>query len=311
VDKNSEKLSRIVFIGGSPRSGTTLVQRVLNHHPRIYGGPEFDFIPSIAELYQRMRDSIRSGRIASIIGESELRDVFRELISSLLIPKAEAEGMTILSEKTPGNVLAFKVLKEIAPESKQVFVIRDPRDVVGSILEVGERLQRRLGYKFGFVRDIFAAVNHMNECLQAGCLAAECNENCMVVYYEDFTANPLEEANRIYKFLKVEPLPQLRLSGSEFEIAESKYAPDFRSPYSFGTEIVKNRVGVSKSRLSNAERSYIVRHLVSHELIVGKYQLSAGASAFQAGWCVTKTAARRLVTSFRGLPRRIHRKLLG
>ena len=90
MHKNSEELSRIVFVGGSPRSGTTLVQRVLNHHPKIYGGPEFDFIPDIAELYQRMRDSIRSGRIASIVDEATVRQVFRELITSLLIPKAEA-----------------------------------------------------------------------------------------------------------------------------------------------------------------------------------------------------------------------------
>jgi hypothetical protein len=51
--KISEELGRLVFVGGSPRSGTTLVQRVLNHHPKVYGGPEFDFIPSIAELYQK------------------------------------------------------------------------------------------------------------------------------------------------------------------------------------------------------------------------------------------------------------------
>jgi len=51
--KISEELGRLVFVGGSPRSGTTLVQRVLNHYPKEYGGPEFDFIPSIAELYQK------------------------------------------------------------------------------------------------------------------------------------------------------------------------------------------------------------------------------------------------------------------
>src|SRR6266513_5215620 len=113
MHKNSEELSRIVFVGGSPRSGTTLVQRVLNHHPKVYGGSEFDFIPGIAELYQRMRDSVHSGRIAPILDEARLRHVFRELIASLLIPKAEAEGVVLLSEKTPSNVLAFDALEQI------------------------------------------------------------------------------------------------------------------------------------------------------------------------------------------------------
>ena len=52
--KRIAELGRLVFVGGSPRSGTTLVQGVLNHHLKVYGGPEFDFIPSIAELYQKL-----------------------------------------------------------------------------------------------------------------------------------------------------------------------------------------------------------------------------------------------------------------
>jgi Sulfotransferase family len=308
--KISEELGRLVFVGGSPRSGTTLVQRVLNHHPKVYGGPEFDFIPGIAELYQRMRNSIRSGRITRIVDEPTLYDAFRELIASLLIPKAEAEGVAVLSEKTPSNVLAFDLLEEIVPESKKILVIRDPRDVINSILEVGNRQRRRLGSTSGFVRDIFAAVKYVNRCLLSGCLFAERSTNCLVVYYEDVVANPLQEANRIYTFLGIEALQQMKLSSSEFEAGKGKYFQDFCPSDDVGAEVVKNRIGASRSRLSKSDLSYIGSVIVSHPLISGKYQLRMDVNAAGTYWCMIKTITQRLAEGFWRLPQTLHRKLL-
>ena len=54
---------RFVFIGGSPRSGTTLVQNILDSHPVICGGPEFHHLPDIMNLRKALRDSIAKGWI--------------------------------------------------------------------------------------------------------------------------------------------------------------------------------------------------------------------------------------------------------
>jgi hypothetical protein len=310
MHKRSDELGRLVFVGGSPRSGTTLVQRILNHHPKVYGGPEFDFIPGIAELYQRMRDSVRSGRITRIVDETTVREAFRELIASLLIPKAETEGVRILSEKTPSNVLAFDLLEEIVPETKKILVIRDPRDVVNSMLEVGNRQRRRLGHTSGFVRDIFAAVAYMNRCLFAGCSFAEHSTNCLVVYYEDVVANPLQEANRIYAFLGLETLQEMRLSAYEFDIGKGKYLADFCASDSVGVEIVNNRVGASRSRLPKSELSYIVARVVAHPLITRKYDLKSDVSVVWNYWCVSKTVVRRLMKSLTRLPQGLNRRLM-
>ena len=47
---NSDGGSRFIFVGGAPRSGTTLVQNMLDSHPDILGGPEFIHIPDIINL---------------------------------------------------------------------------------------------------------------------------------------------------------------------------------------------------------------------------------------------------------------------
>ena len=61
------------------------MQRILDCHPEIYGGPEFDFVPPIVDLFQEMRKSIRSGRIDAILDEEGLVHAFRGLLIALLL----------------------------------------------------------------------------------------------------------------------------------------------------------------------------------------------------------------------------------
>src|SRR5258708_27193176 len=178
----ASQLSRLIFVGGSPRSGTTLTQRILDCHPEIYGGPEFDFVPAIIKLFHDMQTSIRSGRIDAILDEKALVRAFRCFLTALLLPKLQAEGVSYLSEKTPSNVFAFAGLERCVPEAKKIFIIRDPRDVVSSMLDVGRRQRRRRGRAPGFVRDTLAAVEYMNQCLKAGAATAEISDNCLVIH---------------------------------------------------------------------------------------------------------------------------------
>lgn len=138
------QLKRLIFVGGCPRSGTTLVQRVLDCHPQIYGGPEFVFVPRIVNLFQDMQGTIRLGAgLDAILDEEDLVHAFRSLLVALLLPKLQTEEVSYLSEKTPNNALAFPWMEECVPEARKILVVRDPRDVVSSMLEVGRRQQRR------------------------------------------------------------------------------------------------------------------------------------------------------------------------
>src|ERR1035441_9450671 len=55
----NESASRTSNYRGSPRSWTTLVQRILDCRPEIYGGPEFDFVPPIVDWFQDMRHVLK------------------------------------------------------------------------------------------------------------------------------------------------------------------------------------------------------------------------------------------------------------
>jgi hypothetical protein len=310
MDNYTDAVRRLVFVGGSPRSGTTLVQRLLNCHPQVYGGPEFDFVPQIAELYGKMYDSIRSGRIDCIVEEATLSRAFRGLLVSLLTPKADAKGVRILSEKTPGNVLAFDILDRLAPEAKKIMVIRDPRDVIYSMLEVGWRERKRCGSTGGFVRDVTAAVSYLNKCLSSGAAAAGNSSNFMVVYYEDVIASPLAESNRLYAFLGLEPIDRLDFETVEFDAARDKaswtdwYAPDLKPQH-----VMSDRIGVAQTKLTGLELSYIAAKIISHPLINQRYNLDDHISVARARWCSVTVAVRRLREDAGAVPALVRRKL--
>ena len=268
----ASQLSRLAFVGGSPRSGTTLAQRILDCHPEIYGGPEFDFVPPIVDLFRDMRRAIQSGRIDAILDEMGLVHAFRCLLVALLLPKLQAEGVGYLSEKTPSNVLAFPWLEECAPEAKKILIIRDPRDVVCSMLEVGQRQRQRQGRAAGFVRDTVAAVDYMNQCLKAGTALAENSGNCLVVYYEDMISDPLSVANRMYRFVGVHEVDRLDLENEQFKAARDRESwIDWATPGTMSGGVEKDRVGVAEQKLKRSDLDYICAKTIRHPLLAERY----------------------------------------
>lgn len=133
------KVPPLVFIGGCPRSGTTMLKRMLDAHSEIFCGPEFGHIPSITQLYARMHQGIESGRISAYADQAHLREVFRNLLLEFFVPTLERNKKNIFAEKTPDNVMCFIMLHDLFPNAKFIHILRNPFDVVASYLRVGER----------------------------------------------------------------------------------------------------------------------------------------------------------------------------
>jgi len=307
----ASQLSRLVFVGGCPRSGTTLVQRILDCHPEIYGGPEFDFVPPVVDLFQGMRRSIHSGRIDALVEEDVLMHAFRRLLVTLFMPKLQAKGVSYLSEKTPDNVFAFPWLEEYAPEAKKILVIRDPRDVVSSMLEVGGRQRRRQGRAYGFVRDTMAAVDYMNRCLRAGTSFTETSANCLVVYYEDVVSDPLLAANRMYSFVGVHELERLDMENVQFDPARNRESwIDWCTPQSASPEIEKGRVGIAERQLKRSDWDLICAKIIRHPLLAQRYSLPSVRWTLAARWCVARCLTLRIKENLPSLWESLRRRLM-
>lgn len=177
---------RLIIVGGAPRSGTTMFQSMMDSHPLVHGGPEFDHLRDIVRLRQELTRGLESGRISLFVTQQQIDDAMGQLIESLLLPLAERHGKTHLSEKTPMNVLEFKDLMTILPGARFVHVVRDPRAVFMSMVNVGQRLDAGGYSRPEFISGTEHTVAYITRCVTAGVAACESAlDRAITIRYED------------------------------------------------------------------------------------------------------------------------------
>jgi tetratricopeptide (TPR) repeat protein len=118
-----------VFFIGFPRSGTTLVERMLAHHPDVFAAPERTPLGGVFEWLkqqyprQRYPDMLRHVRPDDL---REMRQVYwRWADSQFKTPK-----QPVFVDKMPMNILAVGLIDAIFPDAKILCALRDPRDVI-------------------------------------------------------------------------------------------------------------------------------------------------------------------------------------
>jgi hypothetical protein len=195
---------RLVFVGGVPRSGTTLVQHILDCHPQVFGGPEFDCIPSLIHAWRTVVSAHDRGRILVFCTREQIDAAFAHLIEELLLPVADAHGAKLLSEKTPFNVGVFTDLLGLLPRCRAIHVVRDPRAVVSSMLRVGIRCREKNEPFPSFVENARSAVQFTMDNLRAGFDAEKLfPQRVLTVKYESLVTQPNATVRQICSFLGI------------------------------------------------------------------------------------------------------------
>ena len=146
-------LQNPVFLVGCPRSGTTLLQQILDAHSAIAIAPETHFIRKFwhkKEAYGDLKtDANYENLVNDIIALPEFdemnlkADHFKQLawkgercyasIFSLWLTEfANLRRVNIVGEKTPNHLLYMQTLQKFFPDARFIHIIRDPRAVVNS-----------------------------------------------------------------------------------------------------------------------------------------------------------------------------------
>lgn len=153
-----------IFVVGAPRSGTTLLQRMLRSHPGISSptGESHFIVPLLTNTASYGDLSIRENiavvlrdmhGISADFLETDLHGVkfdietladaihehgvhtMPQVIDTLFRINAKGEGKTRWLDKTPYYILNIPLLAAIYPDAQFVHIIRDGRDAVLSMLE--------------------------------------------------------------------------------------------------------------------------------------------------------------------------------
>lgn len=124
----------LIFIGGMPRSGTTLLRVLLDAHPEIRCGEETRVVPRILGFRQQwMKAPFESRRLKEAGVSSEVLDsAVAAFILEIIAKHGSPAGR--LCNKDPFTLRSAVYLKQLFPSAKFIFMVRDGRAVVHSII---------------------------------------------------------------------------------------------------------------------------------------------------------------------------------
>jgi Flp pilus assembly protein TadD len=115
-----------VFLIGFPRSGTTLLEVVLDGHPRVASLDEHELL--IDSVRRFLREPVDLGSLASAT-EAELARLRLAYWERVRRAEVDVRGKVFV-DKYPMNTLKLPLIARLFPRAKIMFACRDPRDVV-------------------------------------------------------------------------------------------------------------------------------------------------------------------------------------
>ena len=115
-----------VFVLGFPRSGTTLLEVVLDRHPLVASLEEHELL--VDGVHRFMREPLNFNALARA-DERELAELRAGYWQQVRAAEVDVAGKVFV-DKHPLNTLKLPLIARLFPRAKVLFACRDPRDVV-------------------------------------------------------------------------------------------------------------------------------------------------------------------------------------
>ena len=134
-DKDTLKMRPITFVGGVPRSGTTLLRVMLDAHPDIRCGEETRVIPRIVSMRSKWMKSEKEHKrlLEAGLTDENLDDATRAFISQVIA--VNGPMAPYLCNKDPLVLNYMPDIVRLYPKAKFILMIRDGRAVAYSIID--------------------------------------------------------------------------------------------------------------------------------------------------------------------------------
>lgn len=220
ISTPSVDTGRPVLVCGVGRSGTSLLQSMLNAHPDLAFPPETHFFrryvmsgeldawgtPERRELEARLaadEDFARAGvSTEPLLAADSPVEAFLQLLALV----AQASGKRRVGDKDPRSIDCLPALAGALPGARVVHVVRDPRDVLVSRMKAAWSAHRPW-----WIHPLIQA-----EQLRRGRIEGpRCfGEGYLEVRYESLLAAPEFELRRICRHLDLEFTPEMLDFGS-------------------------------------------------------------------------------------------------
>lgn len=195
---------RYLFVGGSQRSGTTILQKFLCMDPQTTPKlAEASYLRMLVQAYQQGLDDFDHDTSSYFATPADFQNFNAGLVYSFL-NRSLAQFPTAHSIvlKEPHLTPLFPHLFQLVPEARFMISMRDPRDTMASMIEVGKRMQQQGQQHFFQQRNIETLSNYIKT-FYAPTLNSKDSEfrhNILVIRYEDLIRNTTDVKQALGRF---------------------------------------------------------------------------------------------------------------
>ena len=118
-----------IFVLGLPRSGTTLVERILGSHPAVFAGSELETMPQfIAKAQLSVRPPMpHIPQLVSVFNQSVLTQLAAAYVQVLPEPP-EGDPARYVTDKLPANLMNMPLIRKAFPDAPIIRCKRDHKD---------------------------------------------------------------------------------------------------------------------------------------------------------------------------------------
>ncbi|MFK5949365.1 MAG: sulfotransferase [Methylococcales bacterium] len=194
----------IIFLVSLPRAGSTLLQRILSSHSKIHSTAE-------SWLLLPLFHSTRSGNVFSEFGHTHAATAINDFTSSLpdgkstyykeiqrmavrLFEKATPKNKLYYLEKTPRNALIIDDLINTFPNSKFIFLWRNPLACASSMIDTFGKGKWNL---FKYTVDLYDGIDCMIKATEKH------HDRIIQINYENLLINPTNTINTLLQQLNL------------------------------------------------------------------------------------------------------------
>ncbi len=188
----------LVFMVGFPRSGTTLLDQILDAHPRIRVIEEQPVLAGLGSEFARQPATVAE-RIAAM--EEPEAERLRADLAARAARWGERGGGAVVVDKMPLNTVYLPLALRLFPRAKVILSVRHPCDCCLSCFMQPIRLNPAMA-SFTSIDGATALYVRVMAIWQR--VAAELTPDCVQVRYEDLIGDVEGTARRVLEFLELE-----------------------------------------------------------------------------------------------------------
>jgi hypothetical protein len=221
MPSSSEVQDRLLFVVSPPRSGSTLLQRLIGSHSQVYTHPEPHLITPMAYLGyygavdKAPYDHINSAEairlfVSNLPGkEEDYLDALRAYADTLYGRMLAPSGKRYFMDKTPAYALVLPFLTRVYPRAKYVVLTRHPLAIFSSFAN-------------SFFDGDWQRAHEFNPLLEryVPAIARMLRERPVPlthVRYEELVAAPEQHLERVFAYMDLEHEPEAVNYGERFQ----------------------------------------------------------------------------------------------